>query len=176
MKILLIFLILLTFSTSNIFAQDFEADRLPIGDDDKKYNFCAVKLEKIFHTNTNSESSFDDMINDLKQKRIVMIGETHTNQLHHDVQYEVIKGLVEAGKPVVFALEMYNPNQNEVLAAWSSGKTDVNTFLEQTDFLTTWSHNYRYYRAIFEYAREKKIPIYGANVERKYASKIGRGG
>jgi len=116
------------------------------------------------------------MIDDLRQKRIVMIGESHTNQLHHDVQYEIIKGLVESGKPVVLALEMYNPDQDEKLAAWSSGKTDVNTFLEQTDFLTTWSHNYRYYQAIFEYAREKHIPIYGANVERKYASKIGKGG
>ena len=176
MNNLFLLLILLVFSLTNIFAQDFDSDRLPIGDIDKKYNFCAVKLEKIFNTKTNAESSFDDMINDLKQKRIVMIGETHTNQLHHDVQYEIIKGLVESGKPVVFALEMYNPKQNEVLAAWSSGKTDPNTFLEQTDFLATWSHNYRYYQAIFEYARDKNIPIYGANVERKYASKIGRGG
>lgn len=167
-------LLVLTFT--NILSQDFEADRLPIGDESRKYNFCAVKLDKIYNTSNDSEISFEDMINDLKQKRIVMIGETHTNQLHHDVQFEIIKGLFESGKPIVFALEMFNPEQNEALAAWSSGETDVNTFLEQTDFLTTWSHNYRYYQAIFEYAREKNIPIYGANVERKYASKIGRGG
>jgi len=161
---------------SNCFAQSFDSDRLPIGDINKKYNFCTVKLDKIFNTNTNGETSFDEMINDLKQKRIVMIGESHTNQLHHDVQYEVIKGLVESGKPVVLALEMFNPSQNEVLAAWSSGQTDANTFLDQTDFLTTWSHNYRYYKQIFDYCREKQIPIYGTNVERKYASKINMGG
>ena len=175
MKLSIVFT-LLVFTFANIFSQDFEADRLPIGDTNKKYNFCAVKLDKIFNTNTNVESSFDDMINDLKQKKIVLIGESHTNQLHHDIQYEVIKGLVESGKPVVFALEMYKANQDEALAAWSSGETDANTFLEQTDFLTTWSHNYRYYKAIFDYAREKNIPIYGANVDRKYATKIGRGG
>lgn len=159
-----------------IMSQSFETDRLPIGDPDRKYDFCAVKLDKQFDTNLNKETSFKEMIEALRQKRIVLIGETHTSQLHHDVQYEIIKGLVESGKPVVLALEMYNPNQNEQLAAWSSGKTDPNTFLEQTDFLTTWSHNYRYYKAIFDYVREKHIPIYGANVERKYASKIGRGG
>jgi len=161
---------------SNGFAQSFDSDRLPIGDINKKYNFCVAKLDKIFNTNTNSETSFAEMINDLKQKRIVMIGESHTNQIHHDVQYEVIKGLVESGKPVVLALEMFNPSQNEELAAWSSGQTDANTFLEQTDFLTTWSHNYRYYKPIFDYCREKHIPIYGANVERKYVSKINMGG
>ena len=171
-------LFMLIFFTLPIFlsAQSFETDRLPIGDPDRKYDFCAVKLDKQFDTNANKEITFSDMIKALGQKRIVMIGESHTNQLHHDVQFEIIKGLVESGKPVVLALEMYNPDQNEALAAWSSGKTDPNTFMKQTDFLTTWSHNYRYYKAIFDYAREKHIPIYGANVERKYASKIGKVG
>lgn len=176
MKKLFVSSILSFIILTNGFSQSFDSDRLPIGDSNKKYNFCTVKLDKIFNTNTNKESAFDEMINDLKQKRIVMIGESHTNQLHHDVQFEVIKGLVESGKPVVLALEMFNPGQNDALALWSSGKTDPDTFLEQTDFLTTWSHNYRYYKSIFDYCREKQIPIYGTNVERKYASKINLGG
>lgn len=175
MKTITKIIILLSFFTYN-FGQSFDSYRLPIGDNSKKYDFCIVKLDKIFNTNTNKELSFDEMINELKQKRIVMIGETHTNQLHHDVQYEIIKGLVEAGKPVVLALEMFNASQNEALAAWSSGKTDPNTFLEQTDFLTTWGHNYRYYKSIFDYAREKNLPIYGVNVDKKYSSKIGASG
>ncbi len=171
------FILLMSFLlVTTIFSQSFESDRLPIGDLNRKYNFCAVKVEKIFDTKENKELSFDEMIEQLKQKRIVMIGETHTNQLHHDVQFEIIKGLVEAGKPVVLALEMYNPTQNEALAKWSSGKTDPNTFMKQTGFLTSWGHNYRYYKAIFDYAREKHIPLYGANIERKYTSIIGRGG
>lgn len=176
MKKLFVSTILSFIILTNGFSQSFDSDRLPIGDSNKKYNFCTVKLDKIFNTNNNKESAFDEMINDLKQKRIVMIGESHTNQLHHDVQFEVIKGLVESGKPVVLALEMFNPGQNDALALWSSGKTDPDTFLEQTDFLTTWSHNYRYYKPIFDYCREKQIPIYGTNVERKYASKINMGG
>jgi uncharacterized iron-regulated protein len=176
MKKILFPTILALLMLSKGFAQSFDSDRLPIGDIDKKYKFCAANLDKIFNTNTNSETSFAEMINDLKQKRIVLIGESHTNQLHHDVQFEVIKGLVESGKPVVLALEMFNPSQDKVLEAWSNGQTDPNTFLEQTDFLTTWSHNYRYYKQIFDYCREKHIPIYGANVERKYASKINMGG
>jgi len=176
LKNLLITLLLILLIPTILFTQSFETDRLPIGDIKRKYDFCSVELKQIFNTKQNKKVSFSEMIEDLKQYRIVMIGETHTNQSHHDVQLKVIKGLVEAGKAVVLALEMYNPKQNEALAAWSSGNTDPNTFLEQTDFLTTWSHNYRYYKAIFDYAREKHIIMYGANVERKYASKIGRGG
>jgi len=174
-KYLLLSTAILAISTSRA-AEDFQTDRLPIGAPDRKYDFCSVKLNKILNTHINKEASFQEMIENLKQKRIVLLGETHTNQLHHDVQFEIIKGLIEAGKPVVLALEMFNPAQNEVLADWSSGKTDANTFMEQTDFLTTWSHNYRYYKAIFDFVREHHIPMYGANVERKYASKIGKKG
>jgi uncharacterized iron-regulated protein len=176
MRIFIIFSISLIFSFSTTTAQDFDSDRLPIGDAHKKYNFCTVRLDRIFNTNTNSESSFAQLIHELGLKRIVMIGESHTNQHHHDVQLEVIKGLTEAGKPVVLVLEMFNPRQNAALAAWSSGLTDPDTFMQQTDYLTTWSHNYRYYKAIFDYAREKHLSMYGVNIERKYPSKIGRGG
>jgi len=162
--------------TSCISAQDFDTERIPIGDEARKYDFSSVKLDRVLNTKTNEEASFDEMISELSNYRIVMIGETHTNQLHHDVQFDIIKGLVESGKEVRLALEMYNQNQDEALAKWSSGETDESTFMEQTDFLVTWSHNYRYYKAIFDYVREKHIPMYGVNTERKYASKIGRGG
>lgn len=170
----LVFVLFLLITTS--FAQDFDSEKLPIGDESRKYDFCTVKLDKIFDTKASKEVSFDQMIDELKNYQIVMVGESHTNQLYHDVELKVIKGLVEAGKPVVLALEMFNPKQDEALAAWSSGKSDPNTFMEQTDYLTTWGHNFRYYKAIFDYAREKNIPIYGANIDKKYTSKIGRGG
>lgn len=157
-------------------AQDFDTERIPIGDEARKYDFCMVKLDKILNTKTNETTSFDEMINELSNYRIVMIGESHTNQLHHDVQFDIIKGLYEKGRDVRLALEMYNPSQNEALAAWSSGETDSSTFMEQTGYLVSWGHNYRYYKAIFDYVREKHIPMYGVNTERKYASKIGKGG
>jgi len=158
------------------FAQDFDPEKLPIGDVNRKYDFCMVKLDKIYDTKASKEFSLDQMIAELKNYRIVMVGESHTNQFYHDVELKVIQGLVEAGKPVVLALEMFNSKQDEALAAWSSGTTDPNTFMEQTDYLITWGHNYRYYKAIFEYAREKHIPIYGANIDKQYTSKIGRSG
>ena len=169
-------LIVLFLLLSASFAQDFDSEKLPIGDVNRKYDFCTVKLDKIFDTKASKEVSFDQMIAELKDYQIVMLGESHTNQLYHDVELKVIKGLIEAGKPVVLALEMYNPKQDEALAKWSSGKTDPNTFMEQTDFLVTCGHNYRYYKAIFDYAREKHIPMYGANIEKQYTSKIGRSG
>ncbi|MCK5456431.1 MAG: hypothetical protein KAI45_04835, partial [Melioribacteraceae bacterium] len=79
-------LILMLSASSLVSAQDFDTERIPIGDEARKYNFCSVKLDKILNTKSNKEASFDEMISELSNYRIVMIGETHTNQLHHDVQ------------------------------------------------------------------------------------------
>ena len=177
MKYYTILICTIIYGLSNLLhSQEYESGLLPIGEESKKYELCAVEVDQIIETDSNKESSFEEMIEALMEMRIVMIGETHTNQSHHDIQLEIIKGLVEQGKPVVLALEMYNPSQNTRLAAWSSGETNPDSFMEQTGYLETWGHNYRYYKAIFDYAREKHLPMYGANVDRKYASKIGRGG
>lgn len=170
--------IMLMMIISMISAQDegFDVDRLPLGDVNKKYDFSAVKLDKIFSTAANREISYDNLIASLAKNRIVMVGETHTDQNHHDVQLDIIKGLTEAGKKVCLALEMFNPSQNEALLAWTSGKSDEETFLMESGFFNSWGHNYRYYRSIFMYAKENNIPISGVNSERKYASKIGKVG
>ncbi|MCF6270518.1 MAG: ChaN family lipoprotein [Melioribacteraceae bacterium] len=174
-KLILLLLIFLLSSLINV-AQSFDIDRIPIGDTEKKYDFCKVNLDEIVNTTTLKSITEDELLKSLSEYRIVIVGETHTNQLHHDVQLAVIEGLVESGKKVILALEMFNSAQDSVLAAWSNGETDENTFIEQTGYLKTWSHNYRYYDAIFNYAREKNIPLFGVNTPRKYASKIGRGG
>ena len=105
-----------------------------------------------------------------------MVGESHTSDFNHQVQLKIIKGLVEAGQSVCLALEMFTPAQNQALNDYTSGKINEEEFLEQSDYFNVWGHNYRYYKPIFDYAREKKIKIFGVNIEHKYASKIGRGG
>jgi len=121
MKVLTI-LVLLPLLIGSGLAQDFDSERLPIGDINRKYDFCTVKLNKIFDTKAGKEITYDDMISELKNYRIVMVGESHTNQLYHDVELSVIKGLYEAGKPVVLALEMYNPSKMKHLQTGSAVK------------------------------------------------------
>jgi len=154
----------------------FNTDMLPIGNPTTKYDFCAVKLNKIFDTNNKNDMNVEDFINKIKKYRIIMVGETHTYEANHQVQLEIIKKLVETGQTVCLALEMFTPAQNEALNNYISGKTTEEEFLAEVDYFNTWGHNYRYYKPIFDYAREKNIKMYGVNIEHKYASKIGKGG
>ncbi|UCE05352.1 MAG: ChaN family lipoprotein [bacterium] len=155
---------------------EFNTERLPIGNPKTKYNFCAVKLNKIFDTNANTEISLNQFIKKLSQYRIVLLGESHTNDQHHAMQLNIIKGLVESGSSICLALEMFNPSQNPVLEKYISGKLTEEDFLDQSNYFNSWGHNYRYYKPIFDYAKEHKIKMFGINIEHDYASKIGRGG
>jgi len=155
---------------------EFNTERLPIGNPETKYSFCAVKLNQIFDTNDNRQISYEQLLEQLKQYRIIMLGESHTSDSHHQVQLKVIKGLVASGASVCLALEMFNPAQDSALNEYITGAISEEQFLFQSDYFNTWGHNYRYYKPIFDFARGNSIRMYGVNIAHDYASKIGRGG
>ncbi len=155
---------------------DFNVNRLPLGNSATKYDFVAVKLNQIFDTAEKQHILPVDFFERLKTKRIVMVGESHTNNEHHRVEFEVIKGLVEAGQKVCIALEMFMPHQNQPLQAFIDEKFPATEFMDSTGWYDSWGYNYRMYQPIFEYAREKKIKLYGVNIKRDYVSKVGKMG
>lgn len=171
----LIFLAILAF---NLVAEedDFNVNRLPIGNSTTKYDFVAVKLNQIFDTAEKQHILPARFFEKLKSKRVVLVGESHTNNEHHQVEFQVIKGLVEAGQKVCLALEMFMPHQNQALQAYIDGKFPATDFMDSTGWYDSWGYNYRMYQPIFEYAREKKLKLYGVNIKRDYVSKVGRMG
>lgn len=178
MRLILIFVTMVMLSISIQAAEKpiFTPDQLPLGNPDTKYNYCAVKLDHILATHTGEELTLAQLIDRLKEYRIIMVGEGHTTDSHHRVQLNVIKGLTEAGVTVCLALEMFNPEQNDVLEAYRLGQITEDEFIGQSAYFDVWGHNYRYYQPIFQYVAEKQIKMYGVNVARDYATKIGRGG
>ncbi len=153
-----------------------DTDRLPIGDAAKKFDYVKVGLGKILDTDRNANLNRDELIRALLEQRVVMIGETHTNLRHHELQLDVIRGLTEAGKPVVLALEFFTPAQDSVLQLWSDGRLSQDEFMRASGYFDTWGHNYRYYAPIFNYCRDHAIPMKGVNVPSEYPSKVNRVG
>jgi len=182
MKRIYLFLIGLTclilFIESKLLAEDdeFNVERLPLGNPATKYDFVAVKVDQIFDAELNQHIDSSKFFARLAEKRVVMVGESHTNAEHHRIQLEVIKGLTEAGKKVCLALEMFNPTQNQALDDFIEGKYAVTDFMDSTRWFDSWGYNYRMYQPIFEYTRAHKIKIFGVNTKREYASLVGKKG
>lgn len=169
------FLFVLTFNLSAK-EDEFNVNRLPLGNSKTKYDFVAIKLNQIFDATEKRYILPAQFFEKLKTKRIIMVGESHTNNEHHQVEFQVIKGLIDAGQNVCLALEMFMPQQNAALHAFIEGKYPASDFIDSTAWYDSWGYNYRMYQPIFEYAREKKIKLYGVNIKRDYVSKVGRMG
>ena len=115
------------------------------------------------------------MVEEVRDARIVFVGENHGNRDHHRTQLEVIRTLHEAGEPVAIGLEMFRSNSQEALDGWVDDRIRESDFVRIFD--DNWSGNYwPAYRDIFEYARVHDIPMVGLNVERRAVRQASRGG
>ena len=59
--------------------------------------------------------TFDQLMDQLAQVRVVYVGERHTSPRHHQIQLQVIRALVERGHQVSVAMEMFDHTYQERL-------------------------------------------------------------
>jgi uncharacterized iron-regulated protein len=120
--------------------------------------------------------SLSQVINHVRDKRIVYVGEEHTNYAHHAVQLEIIKGLLEKDKKIAIGMEMFQRPYQAVLDDYVNGAIDRKTFLKKTEYFTRWRFDYELYKPIIDYARENKIPVIALNIEREIVDLVSKNG
>ena len=113
-------------------------------------------------------------VKDLAGKRIILVGEHHTVESHHQAQLEVIRILNEAGVEVAVGLEMFRSDSQDSLDRWLNGEMDDGTF--QRIYYDNWNYPWPLYKDIFEYARNHEIPLVGLNVPRDITRQVSRSG
>ena len=104
------------------------------------------------------------MIEEVTEAPLVFVGEIHDDPKHHELQYQVIKGLHDAGKPLAIGLEMFNAENQAELDAWVEGRFTPARFAEV--YAKNWKEPLSLYADIFRYARANRIPLVGLNVPR----------
>jgi uncharacterized iron-regulated protein len=129
---------------------------------------------RIYDINQSRETVMSDVVPALKQNRIVLVGEHHSNINHHEAQANIIRTLQESGAQVAIGLEMFRSDSQQALDRWVAGKIDEEKFLEI--FYDNWGYSWENYRVIFDYARENKIPLIGLNVSRDITRQVSRRG
>ena len=113
--------------------------------------------------------TFDQMIDDLKETRVVFIGELHDHPAHHQAQLQVIKALQATGRPVAIGLEMVRRESQDALDRWVVGRMDKTKF--RSVFEKNWGM-WPQYQEILEYARRDRIPLIGLNIPREITQQV----
>ncbi len=119
------------------------------------------------------ETTLAQVLPELAASRLVLVGETHDVQAHHDAQLAVIKGLAPRAHLAV-GLEMLERGSQEFLDLWVRG--DLAEQQMARVFTRDWGEDWRLYRDIFLYCRERSIPMVGLNVPREITRKVAREG
>jgi uncharacterized iron-regulated protein len=118
--------------------------------------------------------SFGDMIVEIADSQVVFVGEVHSVAEHHRIELAVIRALHDAGSPLMVGLEMFRADSQDGLDRWVAGSLDEPSFRKLYE--RNWSEPWSLYRDILLFAREKRIPLIGLNVDEGVAGKVARSG
>jgi uncharacterized iron-regulated protein len=130
--------------------------------------------QRMYDLSLGKETRMSEAVALLKQNRIILVGEHHSNEKHHEAQLGVIRTLKETGLKVAVGLEMFRSDSQQALDRWVSGDIGQEKF--QQVYYDNWNYPWSAYRRIFEYAREEKIPLIGLNVSRSITRQVSQQG
>jgi len=99
--------------------------------------------------------------------RVVLLGEHHDNQSHHDWQLRMLRLLHQQQPALVMGLEMLPKVVQPKIDRFLRGETTLDVFLKEVEWQRYWSFSADYYTPLLKYAREQQIPVIALNVTRE---------
>ena len=121
-------------------------------------------------------TDMERLIDDIADRRVVFVGESHDHYEDHLNQLAVIEGLQRRGKDLAIGMEFFQQPYQGALDAFIAGEIDEPELLRQTQYFDRWRYDYRLYRPILRFAREHGIPVIALNLESELTEKVGQVG
>ena len=156
-------------------AQDAAGDKtltLKIGDPRFKDKTLDVAPNELYSAESGKPVPFARMIQEMKPARIVYVGETHNSLPVHELQARVVEALYEQDRSLCIGVEMFPVTFQDVLTKWSLGFMSEEEFIREAQWYVNWNFNFAFYRRVFLFAKENKIPIVALNAPREVITKV----
>lgn len=158
-----------------VLAQDAAGDKtltLKIGDARFKDKTLDVAAGELYSAEGGKALPFERMIQEMKPARIIWVGETHNSLPLHELQARVIEALYAQDRSLCVGLEMFPVTAQDVLTKWSLGFMTEEEFVREAQWYVNWNFNWAFYRRVFLFAKENKIPIVALNAPREIITKV----
>ncbi len=146
--------------------------RLAIGNPKLRDKHAQVAVGAIVSAASGKPMAFEKMVREMKDSRFIYIGESHDDLAMHDIQARIIRAFYESDKMIAVGLEMLPAITQPVLDKWSRGLLEKEDFLREVEWYIHWNMNFGYYEKIFDFAKEKNIPLFALNAPRELITKI----
>jgi uncharacterized iron-regulated protein len=120
--------------------------------------------------------SFEELLADVSQSRVIYVGENHRQMNHHEIQLKIIKAVFDQHPTMTVGMEMFDHSYHYVLDLWSDGQLYQKSFLEKTHWSYNWNFDFDLYSDILIFVKENQIRLVGLNIPSHIQRKIARGG
>ena len=159
-------------------AAQSEVLHLALGDAGRREREVPVTVDAVTDTRTGETLTPDELAHRLAGVRLLFVGESHTDADFHGVELRLLAALAAAGGPgpLLVGLEMYPAGEQRGLDEWGEGLLTEEGFLRLSRWYEHWGYPWAYYRDIFLFARDHRLPLVALNAPRAVVSAVGRQG
>ncbi|MGD2082492.1 MAG: ChaN family lipoprotein [Chromatiales bacterium] len=118
----------------------------------------------------------DEVMDAIASHDVVLVGERHDVFAHHLNQLAVIRGLAGRWPDMAIGMEFFQRPYQQALDDYVAGRIDESEMLSRTEYFDRWRFDYRLYRPILRFARERGIPLVALNLPAEITRKVGAEG
>jgi len=125
-----------------------------------------IPEDQWFTPKTGDITPFKDYISHIPTQGFILLGEHHENLAHHQWQLNVLNAMHKKQPNMAIGLEMFPQYLQDVLDEWVNKKIDKETFIQRSQWDEIWAYDFNHYLPLFEFARDKKIPLIAINIQK----------
>jgi uncharacterized iron-regulated protein len=129
--------------------------------------------QRVYDTRRASFTDFEMMAADLARADVVLIGEQHDDSNTHRLELAVLEALARRQIVVTLSLEMFERDVQASIDTYMTGSSAEDDFLKNS---RPWPRYATDYRPLVEFARRQHWPVIAANVPRRIAADVAKGG
>ena len=118
-------------------------------------------------------ASFVNMIDELAEADVVVLGEEHDSDGIHALQLRTTTALFERRGELTIAMEMFERDVQSVLTLYLMGAIDEQELMHKS---RPWGNYAEHYRGAIEFARKNGLTVLASNIPRPLARNVGREG
>jgi len=130
----------------------------------------------LFVTETGEPVSIERLVEDLAERRFVLLGEKHDNPEHHEIQAELLHRMIAAGRKPAVVWEMIERGRQAAMDEFqASGNTDPDAFADAIGWADSSWPDWEFYRPIADAALSAGLPMIAGNLDAATVRSIGQG-
>jgi uncharacterized iron-regulated protein len=127
---------------------------------------------KIYDVKNSRIITSQDLVKDLKDVDVVFFGEEHNDSVGHMVESDLFKQLFASYPKTALSMEMFHTDVQLIVEEYLAGNISEKNFTKEA---RAWN-NYKDYKPLIEFAKEKGLYVTAANAATRYSNLVTKSG